>query len=401
MGKVYIVDAGRTGIGSYGGSLKGVPAHELGTHVLKSLLNRTGLEGTAVDEVILGNVLSAGQGMGPARQTAIHAGIPAEVPAWGVNMLCGSGMKACMAGTGSILLGTAGIVAAGGMENMSRAPFILPPGSRFGLGLGDSKLIDHMIEDGLTDVFNHYHMGITAENIAEKHQITREEQDEFALISQNKAAGAAEAGRFDEEIIPLDIVIRKTTNTFCSDEFIRPGSTIEGLRRLRPAFKKDGTVTAGNASGINDGAAILLLAGEEAVKSYNLKPLAEIVATAQAGVDPAFMGLGPVPAVKRVLDACKMQLEDMELLELNEAFAAQSLGVIRELSAAHGIPEQKLVERMNVNGGAIALGHPIGASGSRIMVTLLYELRKRKLQYGLASLCIGGGMGTAVVIKVL
>ena len=401
MKKVYIVDAGRTGIGSYGGSLKGIPAHELGTHVLKALLDRIGLDGAAVDEVILGNVLSAGQGMGPARQASIYAGIPAEVPAWGINMLCGSGMKACMAGSGSILSGSAGIVAAGGMENMSRAPFILPPGSRFGLGLGDSKLIDHMVEDGLTDVFNHYHMGITAENIAEKHQITREEQDAFALGSQKKAASAAESGRFDEEIIPLDIVTRKAVTTFCSDEFIRSGSTIEGLRRLRPAFKKDGTVTAGNASGINDGAAILLLAGEEAVKTYNLKPLAEIIASAQAGVDPAFMGLGPVPAVKRVLDACSMKLADMELLELNEAFAAQSLGVIKELSSVHDMSEQKIMERTNVNGGAIALGHPIGASGSRIMVTLLYEMRRRKLQYGLASLCIGGGMGTAVVIKVL
>nr|MBC8452295.1 acetyl-CoA C-acyltransferase [Spirochaetota bacterium] len=249
MGRVYIIDAGRTGIGSYGGSLKDVPAHELGAQVLKTLLNRTGLDGAAVDEVIMGNVLSAGQGMGPARQTSIHAGIPAEVPAWGINMLCGSGMKACMAGAGSILLGTAGIVAAGGMENMSRAPFLLPPGSRFGLGLGDSRLIDHMIEDGLTDVFNHYHMGITAENIAEKHQISRAEQDEFALASQKKAAAAVESGRFEEEIIPLEIVTGKAAYTFAGDEFVRSGSTIEALQRLCHAFGKDVTVTAVNAIG--------------------------------------------------------------------------------------------------------------------------------------------------------
>jgi acetyl-CoA C-acetyltransferase len=401
MKRVFIVDAGRTAIGTFGGTLKSLPAHELASRILRTMLERTGIPGKVLSEVILGNVLGAGQGMGPARQASVNAGIPVEVPAWSVNMLCGSGMKACMLGADAVRKDSSTVVAAGGMENMSRAPFLLPPDKRFGMGLGHTELLDHMIEDGLTDIFNHYHMGITAENIAERYGISREEQDAFALESQLKTAEAMDAGRFAGEIIPLEIAGRKEVVSFDKDEHPRSGSTIEGLQRLRPAFRKDGTVTAGNASGINDGAAVLLLAGDDAVKNFGLQPIAEIVASAQAGVDPAFMGLGPVPAVGKVLKAAGLTLQDMGLIELNEAFAAQSLGVIRELAAAHGENAALILNRTNVNGGAIALGHPIGASGSRILVTLISEMRRRGTAYGLASLCIGGGMGTAMIVKLI
>lgn len=399
MKNVYICGAQRTAITCYGGSFKDLPAPTLGVAAVGAALAHAGLDPEAVDELALGVILSAGQGMGPARQVSIGAGIPVEKPAYATNMLCGSGMKTIMQGADRIRLGRSDIVVAAGTESMSGAPFLAPAPMRFGTRMGDLALRDHMILDALTDVFNDYHMGVTAENIARKHGITREQQDRFALTSQQRTAAAVEAGRFVDEIAPVAVKTKRETVDVATDEHPRPDTTLESLARLRPAFEKEGTVTAGNASGLNDGASAVVLASEEAVVRYNLTPLARIVSDAQAGIDPAYMGLGPVPAVRSVLADAGVPLSRMDLVELNEAFAAQALGVIRELAAEHDLDENAILERCNVNGGAIALGHPVGASGNRIVVTLIHEMIRRESRFGLAALCIGGGMGTAMVIE--
>ncbi|QTA37436.1 acetyl-CoA C-acetyltransferase [Thermosipho ferrireducens] len=396
---VYILGAKRTAIGTFAGSLKSIPAPKLGAIAAKAAIEQAGVPARDFDETIIGSILTAGQGMGPGRQVGIYAGIPEEKPGYTVNMLCGSGMKAVMIGAVDIVSGEADLVLTGGIENMSLAPYLIPPSARYGLKFGNFEVIDHMVLDGLTDVFNNVHMGITAENLAEKYNITREEQDRFAFDSQLKAKKAIEAGRFKDEIVPVEIVTRKETKIFDTDEHPRFDITLEKLAKLRPAFKKDGTITAGNASGINDGGSAIVLAGEKYVEKNNLKPLAKVVAWAQAGVDPMEMGLGPVPATEKVLKKAGLKIDDIGLIELNEAFAAQSLAVIKLLSEKFGVATEWILERTNVNGGAIALGHPIGASGNRIIVTLLYEMMKKNVKYGLATLCIGGGMGTAVIIE--
>lgn len=398
--KVYIVAAKRTAIGKFMGSLSGFHPSELGAKVISQIIKDTGIEPGKIDSVIAGNILSAGQGQGLARQCAIKAGIPQEVPAYAINMVCGSGMKAIMNGYADILSGDASVVIAGGTESMSSAGFVMPGGNiRNGVKMGNISAVDHMVFDGLTDAFQGYHMGITAENIAEKHQLSRQEQDDFAWASQQKAIRAVDAGVFANEIVPVEIITRKETIIFQQDEYPNRATNRDKLGTLRPAFKKEGTVTAGNASGINDGASFVMLASEKAVKELNLAPLAEIVAHAQAGVDPAFMGLGPVPAIAKALTKANLSLNQMDLLELNEAFAAQSLGVVKELAQQHGVEPQWILGRCNVNGGAIALGHPIGASGNRIVVTLVHALKAEKKNLGLASLCVGGGMGTAIIVK--
>lgn len=401
MKKVFIVSAKRTPIGKFMGSLSTIKPGQMGAIVIKSILEETGMNPAKIDSVIVGNVLSAGQGQGIARQCAIHAGIPAEVPAYAINMVCGSGMKSVMNGVAEIRSGAASVIVAGGVENMSDAGYILPSSVRNGIKMGNFNAIDHMVNDGLTDVFNNYHMGITAENVGEKSGISREAQDDFAYKSQQKAIAAVDGDKFKTEIVPVEIVTRKETIVFDKDEFPNRVSTPEKLAKLRPAFKKDGTVTAGNASGINDGASFVMLADEEAVAKYGLKPLAEIVAVGQGGVAPEVMGLGPVPAIKKALENAEMKLSDMEILELNEAFAAQSLGVMASLMEEHGVTREWMDERTNIHGGAIALGHPIGASGNRILVSLVHELQMYNKTFGLASLCIGGGMGTAVIVKKL
>lgn len=399
MRKVYIVAAKRTAIGKFSGTIGGVSAADLGATVIKNIIAETGINASVIDEVIVGNVLSAGQKQGVARQAAIKGGVPQEVPAYGINMICGSGMKAVLNGYANIKAAEADVIIAGGAESMSGAGFVLPGGVRNGLKMGDLTAVDHMVCDGLTDAFQGYHMGITAENIAEKYGITREEQDAFSYQSQTRAIKAIENGAFKNEIVPVEIVTRKETITFDTDEFPNRGSNPEKLAALKPAFKKDGTVTAGNASGINDGASMIMLASEEAVAKYNLKPLAEIVAVGQGGVDPAIMGMGPVPAIRAALKKANLKLGDIEVIELNEAFAAQSLGVIGELCKEHGVDRSWIDSHCNLNGGAIALGHPIGASGNRITVSLVHELLNSDKKLGLASLCIGGGMGTAIIIK--
>lgn len=391
MREVVIVSAVRTAIGSFMGMLSNTPATELGAIVIKEALHRAGLEGNQVDEVIMGNVLQAGLGQGPARQSALKAGIPEEVPATTINNLCGSGLKSVHLATQSIQVGDAEIVVAGGMENMSLAPYLLPKG-REGFRMGDGKVVDSMINDGLQCAINEYHMGITAENIAEKYSLTREEQDEFAAWSQQKTEKAIKNGKFNEEIVPVVIPRRKGDPiTFAQDEFPRDRVTTEKLSKLRPAFKKDGTVTAGNASGINDGAAALVLMSREKAKELGVKPLAVLRGNASAGVDPKIMGIGPVPATNKAFQKAGVSMSDIDLIEANEAFAAQSLAVGRDLD----IPKDKL----NVNGGAIALGHPIGASGARILVTLLYEMKRRGDRFGLATLCVGGGMGVSSIVE--
>ncbi len=398
MKKVYIVGAKRTAIGTLGGTLKDVPAVQLGVAAAKAAMEQAGIKPEYVDETIIGNILMAGQGMGPGRQVSVYAGVPIEKPGYTVNMLCASGMKSVMIGAVDIIAGEAEIVLAGGIENMSAAPYLLPK-ARFGYRLGHGEVLDHTVFDGLTDVFNMYHMGVTAENLAEKYGITREEQDLFAYKSQMKAKKAIETGRFKDEIVPFVIKERKGERIFDTDEHPRFDTTLETLSKLKPAFKKDGTVTAGNASGINDSGSAMVLASEDAIKKYGLKPLAEIIGFAQHGVDPSIMGIGPVGAISKALKRVNMKLTDVQLIELNEAFAAQSLAVLRDLKKEHNVSDDWLEERVNVNGGAIALGHPIGASGNRIIVTILYEMKKRKLGLGLASLCVGGGMGTAVIIR--
>ncbi len=397
MQKVVIVAAKRTPIGSFGGVFKNVSAVELGTQVLLRVIQDTGVKPSEIDEIIIGNVVGAGMGQNVARQIAIGAGIPAEVPSYVVNKVCGSGMKSITLAALMIETGRSDIVVAGGTENMSQIPYILPD-FRWGAKMGDRKIVDLMISDGLSDIFNRYHMGITAENLADKYNLSREEMDSFAVTSQNRAEKAMTDGRFKEEIVPISVPQRKGDPiTVTEDEFPRIGTTMESLSRIRPAFRKDGKVTAGNSSGINDGAAILLLMSETKAKEHNLTPIAEYIDYSSAGVDPAVMGFGPVPAIKKLLARSGWSLSDIELAELNEAFAAQSLAVFR------GLEEEGLgklsSDIVNVNGGAIALGHPIGASGARIVVTLLHEMIKRDVKKGLASLCIGGGMGIASLYK--
>ncbi|MCL2128160.1 MAG: acetyl-CoA C-acetyltransferase, partial [Treponema sp.] len=397
--KVFIVDGLRTPIGSFLGSLKSLSGARLGSAVIRALLEKNGINGASIDEVISGNVLSAGAGMGAGRQAAIYGGIPAEVPAYSINILCVSGLKAIINAATEIRAGNAGMIIAGGFESMSKAPFILPAKARQGIKMGDIAAQDHIIADGLTDAFNNYHMGVTAENIAEMHNISREAQDEFAFNSQQKAIRAVDAGEFRDEIAPVNVTEGKNAFTFDTDEYPNRSTTPEKLAALRPAFKSGGTITAGNSAGLNDGACFVIVAGEEAVKKFNLNPRAEIVAAGQSGIDPKIMGLGPVPAIGNALEKAGMKLSDMEYIELNEAFAAQSLGVIRELSQKHGESEAAIIARCNVNGGAIALGHPLAMTGARITVTLLNILRKSGAEYGLASLCAGGGMGAAIIIR--
>lgn len=399
MSKVFIVAAKRTAIGKFMGSLSSVSPADMAAEVIKNIISETKINPAIIDEVIVGNILMAGHKQGIARQASVKAGIPVEVPAYAINMICGSGMKTIIDGYVHIKAGEADVVLAGGTESMSNAGFVLPGSIRNGYKMGDFNAIDHMVCDGLTDAFEGYHMGITAENIAEKYGISRKEQDEFSYNSQVKAAAAIDGGRFKNEIVPINVKIGKEVVAFDTDEFVNRSSNPEKLANLRPAFKKDGTVTAGNASGINDGSSFVLLASEEAVAKYNLTPLVEVVATGQGGVEPSIMGMGPVPAITKALKKANMKLTDMNILELNEAFAAQSLGVIRQLSADLGVAQEWIMQHTNVNGGAIALGHPIGASGNRITVSLIHEMLKSNKQYGLASLCIGGGMGTAVILK--
>ena len=391
MKEIYVVNCCRTAIGSFGGSLKDIPAPELGSIVIREAMRRAGIEPEQVDEVMMGCVLTGGLGQNPARQAAVHAGIPVEVPAYTIGMVCGSGMKAVIEGARAILAGDAEIIVAGGMENMSAAPYAVP-GARWGARMFDATLVDTMVRDGLQDAFDQVHMGITAENICDRYEITREELDEFALRSQQKTAAAQVAGRFDDEIIPVKVKQKKQTVSFNRDEFPRNNSTAEELAKLRPAFKEGGRVTAGNASGINDGAAALILASAKAVSKMNLKPMAKLVSWGQGGVEPKVMGLGPIPASRQALSRAGLSIADMDLIEANEAFAAQSIAVSRELKFD--------MEKVNVNGGAISLGHPIGASGARIIVTLLHEMQKRKnMKRGLSTLCIGGGMGAATVFE--
>lgn len=391
MEKVVIVSALRTAIGSFGGTLKDIPAHEMGSKLIEATVKQLNLDANEVDEVILGNVLQAGQGQNPARIATINGGLNQSTSAMTINKVCGSGLKAVELGYQSILLGDNDIVIAGGMENMSLSPHVLE-GGRFGFKMGDRKLKDTMIYDGLTDYFNQYHMGITAENLAEKYSIARDEQDEFALASQEKATKAIADNKFKDEIIPIEIPVRKGEPiVFEVDEFPRAGLTIESLNKLRPAFKKDGTVTAGTSSGINDGAAVLCLMTESKAKEKGLDILATIEGFGKSGVDPEIMGIGPVEAVKSVLNKTNIPFEEIDLIESNEAFASQSLAVGKELNYDF--------DKVNVNGGAIALGHPIGASGARILVTLLHEMKKRDSKKGLATLCIGGGQGISIIVS--
>lgn len=389
--EIVIVSAVRTAIGTFNGSLKNVSAPDLGAVAIKGALEQAGVKPEQVDEVILGNVLQAGLGQNPARQAQIKAGIPVTSSALTINKVCGSGMKAVHLAMQAILAGDAEIIVAGGMENMSQAPYLLK-NAREGFKMGDQKLIDSMINDGLWCAFNDYHMGITAENVAERYELPREAQDEFAAWSQEKTTKAIEEGKFKDEIIPVVIPQRKGDPIiFDTDEHPKKGTTAEKLAKLRPAFKKDGTVTAGNASGINDGAAALVVMSKAKADELGLKPLVTIKATANAGVDPSVMGIGPVPAVKKALEKAAISIEDIELIEANEAFAAQALAVGKELGFNNEI--------LNVNGGAIALGHPIGASGARILVTLIHEMKRRNAKKGLATLCIGGGQGVATVVE--
>lgn len=400
MKKVYVIGAKRSPIGSFLGTLSTLHPAEFGAQVLKALLAESAIDPAKLDEVLVGNILPAGLKHGVARQISIKSGVPAEVPAYGVNMVCGSGMKTVMNGFANIALGLHHLVVAGGVESMSSAPYMVPAKARSGLRFGDQPLLDHMIHDALTDAFEGYHMGITAEHIVDKYTISREDQDAFAFASQQKAAKADDAGRFKDEIVPITIPSRKGDLVFEADEYINRQTNLEKLSQLRPAFKKDGSVTAGNSSGINDGASFMLLASEDAVKQYNLKPIAEVVGIGQGGVDPSIMGLGPTPAIRQALKHAGLKLSDLDLLELNEAFSAQSLGVVTELAEEHGMSMDEIMAKTNVNGGAIALGHPVGASGNRILVTLLHEMLKQpKATLGLGSLCIGGGMGTAVILK--
>lgn len=399
MEKVYIVAAKRTPIGAFGGSLKDTLAGDLAAVAIKGALEAAKLDADKIDEVIVGNVVSAGQGMGVGRQAALYAGIPETVPAYSINMVCGSGMKTVMDAVSHIRSGDAQVVVAAGVEVMSQIPFTAPSSIRDGNKMGNMELKDLLISDGLTDVYNQYHMGVTAENVAKEVGITREQQDEYALFSQQKAVAAIESGKFKDEIVPVEVKQRRETFIFDTDEYPKSNATLDGLSKLRPAFDRDGTVTAGNASGINDGASAIIVASESAVQAYGLTPLAEIVSYAQSGIDPKIMGLGPVESVNKALKKADLTIQDIDVYELNEAFAAQALGVIHQLAETNQVPVSSIQEKANFNGGAIALGHPLGASGNRILVTLVHELHKQDAQYGVASLCVGGGMGTAVILR--
>jgi len=390
MEDVVIVAAGRTPVGKFGGTLAKIPAAELGAHVIRQLLAQTGIDPASVSEVIMGQVLTAGAGQNPARQAVIKAGLPDMVPAQTINMVCGSGLKATHLAAQAIKCGDAQIVIAGGQENMSASPHVLN-GSRDGFRMGDAKLVDTMIVDGLWDVYNQYHMGVTAENVARKYDVSRAEQDEFALQSQLKAEAAQKAGKFKDEIIPVEIPSKKGPTIFDTDEYPKHGSTLEALSSLRPAFNKEGTVTAGNASGINDGAAAVIMMSASKARELGLTPLARIKAYASAGLDPSIMGMGPVSATRLCLQKAGWTHEDIDLMEINEAFAAQAIAVNKEMGWD--------TSKINVNGGAIALGHPIGASGCRVLVSLLHEMVRRDAKRGLASLCIGGGMGVALAVE--
>ncbi len=390
MEEIFIVGAARTPIGKFGGSLAKTPATELGALIIRNVLERSGVAPEQVSEVIMGQVLAAAAGQNPARQAAMRAGLPEMVPAMTINKVCGSGLKAAMLGAQAIANGDSDIVVAGGQESMSLAPHALA-GSRDGFRMGDAKMLDTMIIDGLWDVYNQYHMGVTAENVAREYAVTREDQDGFAVASQNKTEAAQKAGRFKDEIVAVEIASRKGPVVFADDEYPRHGATLEAMQALKPAFDKNGSVTAGNASGINDGAAAVVLCSAKKLKELKLKPLARIRSFASAGVDPKYMGMGPVPASKRCLARAGWEPKDLDLMEVNEAFAAQAIAVNRQMGWDTG--------KVNVNGGAIALGHPIGASGCRVLVTLLHEMAKRDARRGLASLCIGGGMGVALAVE--
>ncbi len=390
MEDVVIVAAGRTAVGKFGGSLAKISAADLGAHVIKNLLTKVGLDGAMVNEVIMGQVLTAGAGQNPARQAGIKAGLPDMVPAFVVGKVCGSGLKATHLAAQAIMCGDADIVIAGGQENMSASPHVLN-GSRDGFRMGDAKLTDTMIVDGLWDVYNQYHMGVTAENVAAKYDVSRAAQDEFALQSQLKAEAAQKAGKFKDEIIPLEIPSKKGAVVFDTDEYPKHGSTLDALSALRPAFNKEGTVTAGNASGLNDGAAAVIMMSASKAKELGLKPLVRIKAYSSAGLDPSIMGMGPVSATQLCLKKAGWKHEDVDLMEINEAFAAQAIAVNKEMGWD--------TSKINVNGGAIALGHPIGASGARVLVTLIHEMIRRDAKKGLASLCIGGGMGVALAVE--
>lgn len=391
MRKVVIASAVRTPVGSFGGAFKNLTSVDLGIIAAKEAMKRAKVTPDMIDEVLLGNVLQAGQGQNVARQITLGAGCPETVPALTVNKVCGSGLRTVSLAAQIIMAGDADIILAGGTESMSSAPYLLPT-TRWGARMGDSTVVDHMINEGLWDAFNKYHMGITAENVSEQFGITREMQDELAVTSQNRAEKAQKEGRFDDEIVPVEIKDRKGNVTVIDkDEYIRYGQTVETAAKLRPAFKKDGTVTAGNASGINDGASCLIIMSEEKAKELGVEPLATIVSYASAGVDPKIMGTGPIPASKKAMEKAGLTIDDIDLIEANEAFAAQAYAVKNELGYDF--------DKVNVNGGAIALGHPIGASGARILTTLLYEMKKRDAKKGLATLCIGGGMGTAVIVE--
>lgn len=389
MTNVVIASAARTAVGSFGGAFGATPAHDLGSAVLEAVVARAGVDKSEVSETILGQILAAAQGQNPARQAHVNAGLPKESAAWGVNQLCGSGLRAVALGAQHIQLGDADIVAAGGQENMSMAPHAAH--LRTGHKMGDVKYVDTMLSDGLMDAFEGYHMGQTAENVANQWQITREMQDEFALASQNKAEAAQKAGRFDDEVIPFTVKTRKGDVVVDKDEYIRHGATIENMQNLRPAFAKDGSVTAGNASGINDGAAAVLLMSAEEAERRGIEPLARIVSYATIGLDPSIMGVGPIGASRKALDKAGWSVEDLELVEANEAFAAQACAVNKDMGWDPDI--------VNVNGGAIAIGHPVGASGARVLNTLLFEMKRRGAKKGLAALCIGGGMGVAMCVE--
>ncbi|WP_158811046.1 acetyl-CoA C-acetyltransferase [Beijerinckia sp. L45] len=386
---IVIVAAGRTAVGSFNGAFANTPAHDLGATVIKALLEKANIDAGDVDEAILGQVLSAGQGQNPARQAAMKAGMPQEKTAWGLNQLCGSGLRAVALGQQQIANGDASIIIAGGIESMSLAPHAAY--LRAGTKMGDLKFVDTMIKDGLMDAFHGYHMGTTAENIATKWQLSRDDQDQFAVASQNKAEAAQKAGKFKDEIIAFTVPGRKGDTIVDQDEYIRQGATLESMTKLKPAFSKDGTITAGNASGLNDGAAAVVLMSAEEAKKRGLTPIARIASWATAGVDPAIMGTGPIPASRKALEKAGWKVKDLDLIEANEAFAAQSLSVNKDMGWDPSI--------VNVNGGAIAIGHPIGASGARVLVTLLHEMQKRDSKKGLATLCIGGGMGIAMTVE--
>ena len=390
MDDVVIVAALRTAVGKFGGTLSKIPAADMGATVIKALLEQTGVDPAAISEVIMGQVLTAGVGQNPARQAVIKAGLPDAIPGFTINKVCGSGLKATHLATQAIRCGDADIIIAGGQENMSASPHVLN-NSRDGFRMGDAKLVDTMIVDGLWDVYNQYHMGVTAENVAKKYEVSRQDQDEFAMASQNKAEAAQKAGRFKDEIVPLQIPQKKGAITFDTDEYPKHGTTLESLAALRPAFNKEGTVTAGNASGLNDGAAAVMMMSAKRAEQLGLTPLARIKAYSSAGLDPSIMGMGPVSATKLCLQKAGWTHEDLDLMEINEAFAAQAIAVNRQMGWD--------TSKINVNGGAIALGHPIGASGCRILVSLLHEMVRRDAKRGLASLCIGGGMGVALAVE--